>query len=37
MHIIIKGRGHLKTIGEIDTAVKGEDPATRTIMVLIVK
>jgi hypothetical protein len=32
-----KGRGHLKTIGETDTTVKGEDPATMTTTVLIVK
>jgi hypothetical protein len=37
MHVTIKGRDHLKTIGEIDTIVKGEDPATTTTMVLIVK
>jgi hypothetical protein len=35
--VIIKGCGHLKTTGEIDTVVKGEDPTTMTIMVLIVK
>jgi hypothetical protein len=31
-----KGRGHLKTTGETDTTVKGEDPATTTTTVLIV-
>jgi hypothetical protein len=33
----IKGRGHLKTIGETGTITKGEDPATMTTTVLIVK
>jgi hypothetical protein len=37
MHVTIKGRGHLKTIGETDTPVKGEDPVTTTTTVLIVK
>jgi hypothetical protein len=37
MHVIIKGCGHLKTTRETDKLVKGEDPATTTIMVLIVK
>jgi hypothetical protein len=37
MHVTIKGCGHLKMIGEIDTIVKGEDPATMTTTVLIVK
>jgi hypothetical protein len=32
MRVTIKGRGHLKTTREIDTTVKGEDPATTTIM-----
>jgi hypothetical protein len=31
------GHDHHKTIGEIDTVVKGEDPATTTTMVLTVK
>jgi hypothetical protein len=37
MRVTIKGCGHLKTTGEIDTTVKGEDPSTRTTTVLIVK
>jgi hypothetical protein len=37
MRLTIKGRGHLKMTGEIDTTVKGEDAATTTITVLIVK
>jgi hypothetical protein len=37
MHVTIKGRGHLKTTGETDTTVKGEDLATITTKVLIVK
>jgi hypothetical protein len=37
MHVTIKGRGHLKMTGEIDTIVKGDDPATTTTTVLIAK
>jgi hypothetical protein len=37
MHVTIKGRDHLKTTGEIDTTIKGEDIATMNIMDLIVK
>jgi hypothetical protein len=37
MHVTIKGHGHLKMTGETDTTVKGEDPATTTTTVLIVK
>jgi hypothetical protein len=37
MHAITNGRDHQKTIGEIDTVAKEEDPATMTTTVLIVK
>jgi hypothetical protein len=37
MRVTIKGCGHLKMTGETESAVKGEDPATTTIMVFIVK
>jgi hypothetical protein len=37
MLVTTKGWGHLKTTEEIGTAVKGKDPATMIIMVLIVK
>jgi hypothetical protein len=37
MHVTIKGCDHLKTVGETDTIVKEEDPATMTTTVLIVK
>jgi hypothetical protein len=37
MPVTIKGRGHLKMTREIGTIIKGEDPATMTITVLIVK
>jgi hypothetical protein len=37
MPATIKGRGHLKTTGEIGTITKGEDLATMTTTVLIVK
>jgi hypothetical protein len=37
MRVTIKGHGHLKMTREIDTTIKREDPATTTIMVLIVK
>jgi hypothetical protein len=35
--VTIKGCGHLKMIEETGTAVKGEDSAIMTIMVLIIK
>jgi hypothetical protein len=35
--VTTKGHNHQKTIGEIGTIVKGEDPATTTITVLIAK
>jgi hypothetical protein len=34
---IISGHDHRKTTGEIDIVAKGEDPATMTTMVHIVK
>jgi hypothetical protein len=37
MHAITNGRDHRKTTGEIDTVAKGEDPATMTTTVPIVK
>jgi hypothetical protein len=37
MLVTIKGRGHPKTTEETYTAVKGGDPTTMIIMVLIVK
>jgi hypothetical protein len=37
MPVTIKGRGHLKMTGETGTIIKGEDPATMTTMVPIVK
>jgi hypothetical protein len=37
VRVTIKGRGHLKMTRETYIIVKGEDPATTTIMVLIVK
>jgi hypothetical protein len=37
MPVTIKGRGHPKMTEETDTVVKGGDPATMTITVLIVK
>jgi hypothetical protein len=37
MRVTIKENGHKKMTGEIGTIVKGEDPATMTTKVLIVK
>jgi hypothetical protein len=37
MHVTIKGHDHLKTTGETDTTVKGEDPATMITTIIIVK
>jgi hypothetical protein len=37
MRVTIKEHGHQKMTGETGTIVKGEDPATMTTMVLIVK
>jgi hypothetical protein len=35
--VTIKRRGHLKTTEETGTTVKGEDPTTMIIVVLIIK
>jgi hypothetical protein len=37
MHVTIKGCDHPKMTGETGTIVKGEDPASMTTMVRIVK
>jgi hypothetical protein len=37
MRATTREHDHQKMTGEIDTAAKGEDPATTTTMVLIVK
>jgi hypothetical protein len=37
MRAIASGHNHWKTTGEIDTVAKGEDPATMTTTIPIVK